>query len=57
METTDAPRTEPSKTVQEGGDNLLRAVKEKMQREGKVDYAKLRREGYSEETIARLKAL
>ena len=57
MKTADAPRTKPSKTVQQAGDNLLRAVKEKMQREGKVDYAKLRREGYSKETIARLKAL
>jgi hypothetical protein len=39
-------------------DRLLRAVKEKMQREnGKVDYEALSKEGYSAAMIARLKEL
>ena len=42
----------------QAGDRLLKAVKAKMLREnGKVDYAGLRRQGYSEATIARLKAM
>ena len=42
----------------QAGDRLLKAVKAKMLREnGKIDYAALRRQGYSEATIARLKAI
>ena len=42
----------------QAGDRLLKAVKAKMLREkGKIDYAGLRRQGYSEATIARLKAI
>lgn len=37
-------------------DRLLKAVKEKMLREqGKLDFAKLRRSGYAEDLITRLK--
>ncbi|HET7625373.1 MAG TPA: hypothetical protein VFM25_08910 [Verrucomicrobiae bacterium] len=40
----------------EAADRLLKAVKEKILREkGKIDYAALRRDGYSEDLIARLK--
>jgi len=47
-----------SKASLEAGDRLLKAVKEKLLREkGKIDYASLRREGYSETLIARLKAI
>ncbi len=47
-----------SKISLEAADRLLKAVKEKMLREqGKVDYAAMRRSGYSEELIARLKEL
>jgi len=39
-------------------DRLLRAAKEKMLREkGRIDYDQLRRDGFSAEMIARLKAL
>jgi len=42
----------------EAADRLLKAVKEKLLREkGKVDYDLLRRNGYSETLIARLKEL
>jgi hypothetical protein len=42
----------------EAADRLLKAVKEKLLREkGKVDYAALRRNGYSEDLIARLKQI
>jgi hypothetical protein len=42
----------------EAGDRLLKAVKEKLLREkGAIDYARLRRDGYSEAMIARLKAI
>jgi hypothetical protein len=42
----------------EAADRLLKAVKEKILREkGKVDYADLRRNGYSEDLIARLKQI
>ena len=37
---------------------MLKAVKEKLLREkGEIDYATLRRDGYSEAMIARLKAI
>ncbi len=42
----------------EAADRLLKAVKEKLLREkGKIDYAALRRNGYSEDLIARLKRI
>ena len=47
-----------SKPSLEAGDRLLKAVKEKLLREkGKIDYGTLRRDGYSEDLIARLKAI
>ncbi len=42
----------------EAADRLLKAVKEKLLREkGRIDYADLRRDGYSEDLIARLKQI
>lgn len=42
----------------EAADRLLKAVKEKILREkGKIDYAALRRSGYSENLLARLKEI
>ncbi len=42
----------------EAADRLLKAVKQKLLREkGKVDYDALRRDGYSDKLIARLKQL
>lgn len=47
-----------SKASLEAADRLLSAVKEKLTKEkGKIDYAALRRDGYSEALIARLKAI
>jgi hypothetical protein len=47
-----------SRAILDASDRLLKAVKDKIVREkGKVDYAALRRDGYSEELIARLKEL
>lgn len=47
-----------SQAILDASDRLLKAVKDKIVREkGKVDYAALRRDGYSEEMIARLKEL
>ena len=47
-----------SKASLEAGDRLLKAVKEKLLREkGKIDYASLRRDGYSETLIAGIKAI
>ena len=38
-------------------DRLLKAVKQRMlKKDGRVDYAKLRREGYSERILAKLEA-
>jgi hypothetical protein len=40
------------------GDRLLKAIKDELRKKGeKIDYDKLRRDGYSEATIARLKQL
>lgn len=42
----------------DAGDSLLRAIKAKMLREhGKIDFVELRRKGYSETLIRRLKSL
>ncbi len=47
-----------SKASLEAGDRLLKAVKEKLMREkGKINYTALRRDGYSESLIARLKGI
>ena len=47
-----------SKPSLEAEDRLLKAVKVKLLREkGKIDYETLRRDGYSEDLIARLKAI
>jgi len=47
-----------SRVSREAADRLLNAVKEKLLREkGKVDYDLLRRSGYGETLIARLKEL
>jgi hypothetical protein len=46
------------KEVIAAGDRLLKAVKGKMLRKsGKIDYAQLRKQGYSEATITRLKEI
>jgi len=40
------------------GDRLLKAIKDELRKKGeKIDYDKLRRDGYCEATIARLKQL
>ena len=59
MSTTVAPKKKSySKASLEAGDRLLKVVKDKLLREkGKIDYAALRRDGYSETLIARLKAI
>jgi hypothetical protein len=47
-----------SRASLEAADRLLKAVKEKLLRErGKIDYAALRRDGYSEDLIARLRRI
>ncbi len=53
------PKRKKSGTViADAADRLLRAAKEKMLKEnGRIDYEKLRREGFSAEMIARLKTL
>jgi len=53
-----ATKKKYSKAGLEAGDRLLKAVKEKLlQESGKIDYAVLRRNGYSEKLIARLKKI
>ena len=55
---TAAKKKAYSKASLEAGDHLLKAVKGKLLREkGKIDYASLRRDGYGERLIARLKAI
>ena len=47
-----------SKESFQAADRLLKAVKEKILREkGKINYAALRQDGYSNEMIARLKQI
>jgi hypothetical protein len=51
-------KTKYSRGSLAAADRLLKAVKEKLIREkGKIDYAALRRNGYSEDLIARLKQI
>ncbi len=56
-----ANKSTPKKSnaiIADATDRLLRTAKEKMLREkGHIDYDQLRREGFSSEMIARLKAL
>ena len=41
--------------LDQGTNNLLRAVKRKMlKKQGRVDYAKLRKDGYSDRFLAKL---
>ena len=55
---TAARKKKFSKTSLEAGDRLLKAVKKKLLRQkGRIDYAALRRDGYSEDLIARLKEI
>jgi hypothetical protein len=52
-----AAKTEKTEAtlLDEGTNNLLRAVKQKMlKQQGRVDYAKLRKDGYSDRFLARL---
>ncbi len=52
------PSGKMSKEAIAAGDRLLKAVKAKLLRKsGKIDYAKLRKQGYSAATIARLKEI
>jgi hypothetical protein len=55
---TKPKRKKSSTVIYDAADRLLRAAKEKMLKEnGRIDYEKLRREGFSAEMIARLKTL
>ena len=56
--TATIPKGKYSKASLEAGDRLLKAVKAKLLKDkGKVDYDALRRGGYSETLIARLKEI
>lgn len=56
--TVSNPKKQFSRGSLEAADRLLKAVKEKLLREkGKIDYGALRRNGYSEDLIARLKQI
>jgi hypothetical protein len=58
VSTTAEKKKKYSKTGLEAGDRLLKAVKEKLLREkGKINYEALRRGGYSEDLISRLKVI
>jgi len=51
-------RRKYSRVSLEAGDRLLKAAKEKLLKQnGKIDYAALRRRGYSEALIARLRGI
>jgi hypothetical protein len=53
---TTLPKKSYSETSLGAGARLLRAVKEKLLKEkGEIDYASLKRDGYSEDLISRLK--
>lgn len=56
MSTVATPKKKFSRASLEAGDRLLKAVKEKLLKEhGRIDYEGLRRRGYSEATLSRLK--
>jgi len=61
MPTAVAPKPKQRKFSLESlraGDRLLKAIKDELRKKGeKIDYNKLRREGYSDAMIARLKEL
>ena len=58
MSTVVTPKKIFSRASLEAGDRLLKAVKEKLLKEhGRIDFEDLRRRGYSEVTLARLKEL
>lgn len=49
--------TSEARLLDQGTSQLLRAVKQKMvKKQGKVDYAKLRKDGYSDRFLAKLEA-
>jgi len=51
---TKKPKSE-AELLNHGTNQLLKAVKQKMlKKQGRVDYAKLRKDGYSERILARL---
>ena len=59
MATAVAPKRQKfSLASLKAGDRLLKAIKDELRKKGeKIDYGKLRRDGYNEATIARLKEL
>jgi hypothetical protein len=61
MPTVVAPKPKQRKFSLESlraGDRLLKAIKDELRKKGeKIDYNKLRRDGYSDAMIARLKEL
>ena len=61
MPTVVAPKAKQRKFSLESlraGDRLLKAIKDELRKKGqKIDYNKLRRDGYSEAMIERLKEL
>jgi len=61
MPTAVAPKPKQRKFSLESlraGDRLLKAIKDELRKKGeKIDYNKLRRDGYSDAMIARLKEL
>jgi hypothetical protein len=58
VSTTAVKKKKYSKAGLKAGDRLLKVVKEKLLREkGKIDYEALRRGGYSEDLISRLKVI
>ena len=56
---TEAPRKKKfSRASLEAGDRLLKAVKQRLlEQQGRIDFQDLRRRGYSEATLARLKEI
>ena len=52
------PKKKISHASLEAGDRLLKAVKERMLKQrGRVDFDELRRQGYSETTLAKLEEI
>jgi hypothetical protein len=58
MSTVAAPKQKFSRPSLAAGDRLLKAVKDRLVKQrGRIDYDELRRRGYSEATLARLKEI
>ena len=58
MSTVATPKKKFSRASLEAGDRLLKVVKVRLLKQnGRVDYDGLRRRGYSEATLARLKEI